>query len=95
MLNCAVATEEVADLLSRYSNIAPRERRSVQSWVRGARYVPFAQLLSQAESAANLSRACVLDSDLRGALQAQANRQLLYATAVFLTVTIWALASVW
>jgi hypothetical protein len=86
--------EQVVGLLEKYPELNQRERQSVKNWLRGARYVHFAELLSQADAAANLSRAYAVDVELRKMLRAQANRQLAYAVAAFLTLPMLALTIV-
>jgi len=94
MLSGAVM-EEVVVLLGRYPDVAPDKRQWLKTWLRSARPVQFAQLLAHAEAAGHLTRAYALDTDLRQALQAQANRQLHFAAAAFLIITIWGLAVFW
>jgi hypothetical protein len=94
MFKGAVAATEVVDLLGRYQDAAPHERQSVKNWLAKARHVQFAQLLSDPQAAANLTRARAVDAELRQALQAQARRQLRVATGAFLTVAVLAMASV-
>jgi hypothetical protein len=83
--------EEVVQLLERYPELGGRERQCVKNWLRTARHVHFAELLSQGETAANLSRACAVDAELRKMLRDQANRQMGYLLAAFLSLTMLAL----
>jgi hypothetical protein len=82
--------EEVPDLLERYPELNPRERQSLKNWLREARFVHFAELLSDADAAANLSRARHGDAELRKMLRAQSHRQLGYLIAALLTLAVFA-----